>query len=138
MRTRVIRWPIVFLHVRCSIFVRCSIMILLINIVRCSIPHCICMCISDIAPYLCKTLTWPYQEIYTENKRAFSDVVYNLGCSFSVPGPSVSICYGKSGTRTGFSPNTSVLPCRCHSIIASCSFFHPIPRLQKLHNKYLH
>jgi len=40
MRTRVLRRPIVFLRVRCSICVRCSILILLIKTVRCSIPHC--------------------------------------------------------------------------------------------------
>jgi hypothetical protein len=61
MRTRVLRRPIVFLRVRCSIpilliklfvvaFVRCSIPILLIKLfvvafVRCSIPHCICVCV---------------------------------------------------------------------------------------------
>jgi hypothetical protein len=71
MRKRVLRRPVVFLRVRCSIFVRCSVLILLIKIVRCSIPHCICMYISDITPYLHKTLTWPYQEICTENKCAF-------------------------------------------------------------------
>jgi len=35
MRTRVLRRPIIFLHVRCSILT------LLIKTVRCSIPHCI-------------------------------------------------------------------------------------------------
>jgi hypothetical protein len=45
MRTRVLRRPIVFLSVPCSICVRCSILSLLIKtvrcrIVRCSIPHC--------------------------------------------------------------------------------------------------
>ena len=41
MRTRVLLRPIVFLRVRCSICVRCNILILLIKIVRYSIPHCI-------------------------------------------------------------------------------------------------
>jgi hypothetical protein len=41
MRTRVLRRPIVFLRVRCSIYVRCSILILLIKAVRCSIVRCI-------------------------------------------------------------------------------------------------
>jgi len=41
MRTRMLRRPIVFLRVRCSISVRCSILILLIKAVCCSIPHCI-------------------------------------------------------------------------------------------------
>jgi len=39
MRTRVLSRPIVFLRVRCSFCVRCSILILLIKTVRCSIPH---------------------------------------------------------------------------------------------------
>ena len=132
MRTRVLLLPIVFLRVRCNILillietVRCSI-------VRCKIPHCIYVYISDITPYLYKTSTWPYQEICIENKRAFSDVVSSvashLRCLFSVPGPSVSICCGKSGTRTGVSPNASVLPYRSHFINASCSFFQPAPTL---------
>jgi len=47
MRTRVLHRPIVFLRVRFGICVRCSIPILLIktvrcSIVRCSISHCIC------------------------------------------------------------------------------------------------
>jgi hypothetical protein len=37
MRTRVLRRPIVFLRVRCSICVRCSILTLLIKTVCCSI-----------------------------------------------------------------------------------------------------
>jgi hypothetical protein len=42
----VLRRPIVFLLVRCSVCVRCGILILLIktvrcSIVRCSVPHCI-------------------------------------------------------------------------------------------------
>jgi hypothetical protein len=41
MRTRVLRWPIVFLRARCSICVRYSTLMLLIKTVRCSIPHCI-------------------------------------------------------------------------------------------------
>jgi len=40
MRTRVLRRPLVFLRVCCSICVRCSILILLIKIVRCSIIRC--------------------------------------------------------------------------------------------------
>jgi len=39
-RMRVLRRPIVFLHVRCSIYVRFSILILLIKTVRCRIPQC--------------------------------------------------------------------------------------------------
>jgi len=42
MRTRVLRRPIVFLRVRCSICVRCSIPILLIKTVHYSISHCTC------------------------------------------------------------------------------------------------
>ena len=46
MRKRVLRRPIVFLRVRCSICVRCNILIFLLKMfveafVRCSIPHCI-------------------------------------------------------------------------------------------------
>jgi len=37
MRMRVLRRPIVFFRFRCSIYVRCIILILLIKIVRCSI-----------------------------------------------------------------------------------------------------
>jgi len=45
MRVRVLRRPIVFLGLHCSICVHCIILILLINLfivafVRCSVPHC--------------------------------------------------------------------------------------------------
>jgi hypothetical protein len=42
MCTRVLSRPIVFLRFRCSIWVHCSILILLIRTVRCRIPHCTC------------------------------------------------------------------------------------------------
>jgi hypothetical protein len=41
-RTHVLRRPTVFLRVRCSISVRCSILILLIKTVRCSTRRCMC------------------------------------------------------------------------------------------------
>jgi len=41
IRTRMLLRLIVFLHIHFSICVRCSILILLIKTVCCSIPHCI-------------------------------------------------------------------------------------------------
>jgi hypothetical protein len=45
MRTRVLRRPIVFIRVRCIIFVRCSILVLLMKTVRCSTHMCVCVCV---------------------------------------------------------------------------------------------
>jgi len=47
MRTRVLRRPISFLCVRCSV------LILLIKTVRCSIPHCVYICVCVCVHVFC-------------------------------------------------------------------------------------
>ena len=62
MRTRVLLRPIVFLRVRCSICVRCNILILLIKIVRYSIPHCILAHAMPTSGHHYSAISYPMHE----------------------------------------------------------------------------
>ena len=102
MRTRLLRRPIVFLHVRCSICVRCCILILLIKTVRCSIPHCtLHYCLST------PVRNYDILRLLTSLTNKSNDVIpfINPLCT-SVP---VAPLYSHSLCRNALSSQSSVL-----------------------------